>query len=38
LEALQFVQSFVEAALWDGLASRELRGYARLHVEGHFLG
>src|SRR5829696_10462920 len=38
LEALQFVQCFVEAALWGGLASGELRGYARLHVESHFLG
>ena len=38
LVALQFVQSFEEAALWGGLASGELGGYARLHVEGHFLG
>ena len=38
LEALEFVQCFVEAALYGTLASGELRGYARLHVEGHFLG
>ena len=38
LEALEFVQSFVEATLYGGLASRELRGYTRLHVVGNFLG
>ena len=38
LEALEFVQCFVEATLYGGLASGELRGYARLHAEGHFLG
>jgi len=38
LEPLKFVQCFVEAALWGGLASGELRGYAPLHLEGHFLG
>jgi hypothetical protein len=38
LETLEFVQCFVEAALYGTLASGELRGYARLHVEGHFLG
>jgi hypothetical protein len=38
LEALQFVRCFVEATLYSGLASGELRGYALLHVEGHFLG
>ena len=38
LEALEFVQCFVEAALFGGLASAELRGYALLHVGGLFLG
>jgi hypothetical protein len=32
------VQCFVEAALFGGLASAELRGYALLHVGGLFLG
>ena len=38
MEALQFVQCFVEAALYGGLASGELRGYALLRIGGHFLG
>ena len=38
LEALQFVQCFVEAALYGGLASGELGGYALLHIGDLFLG
>jgi uncharacterized membrane protein len=38
LETLLFVQCFVEAALYGGLASGELQGYALLRIEGHFLG
>ena len=37
LETLQFVQCFVEAALYGGLASGELQGYALLHVGDLFL-
>jgi hypothetical protein len=38
LEALEFVQCFVEATLYGGLASRELRGYALLYIRDLFLG
>ena len=31
------MQCFVEAALYGGLASGELRGYALLHIGGHIL-
>jgi hypothetical protein len=37
LEALQFVQSSEGAALYGGLASGELRGYALLRVGDLFL-
>ena len=38
MEALEFVQSFVEAALYGGLASGEVRGYALLYIGDLFLG
>jgi hypothetical protein len=38
LEALKFVQCSVEAALYGGLASGELGGYALLYIRDLFLG
>ena len=38
LEALEFVQCFVEATLYGGLASGEVRGYALLYIGDLFLG
>jgi len=37
LEALQFVQGFVETTLYGGLASGEVRGYALLYIRDLFL-